>query len=64
MAHCHVSASIWMCIYVDYEDTKKMLPILLGEIIYVVISRIVSIMPMRVNRIDRDNDNSNGLRRI
>ena len=38
MAHCHVSASIWMCIYVDYEDTKKMLPILLGEIILVEIS--------------------------
>ena len=33
MAHCHVSASIWMCIYVDYEDTKLMLPILLGQII-------------------------------
>ena len=53
-----------MCIYVDYEDAKLMLPILLGEIIYVVISRIVSIMPMRVNRIDRDNGNGNGLRQI
>ena len=64
MAHCHVSASIWMCIYVDYEDTKKMLPVLSEEIILVVISRIVPTIPVRVNRADRDNGNSNGLRRI
>ena len=53
-----------MCILVDYEDTKKILPVLPGEIILVVISRIVSTIPVRVNRADRDNGNRNELRRM
>ena len=26
MAHSHISACIWICMYVDYEGTKKKVP--------------------------------------
>ena len=42
----------------------KLAAYLPGEIIQAAISRIVSNIPVGVNRIDRDNGNSTGLRRM